>query len=205
MTAPKGKDEDVRLMAALITFGVTSIVFFSVIFLAPPVKVGPSEGELAPDFTAQAYNGVSWNDFRLSELFNKSWEEGGDGNWILIQYIDTDCPYCWTEGGEMSELHSQWGQDVTFVTVVLELRDKTSHDGCKGGSVNCADRPGSPHSWLYVDDLAGRTDGDWEIPGTPFSALLQPDGIVAWNHNQPENHPTGEEMGGALQRLVGGS
>ena len=220
MAAPKGKDEDVRLMAALATFGVTSIVFFSVILLAPPVKVGPSEGELAPDFTAQAYSGGSWNDFRLSELFNKSWEEGGDGNWILIQYIDTDCPYCWDEGEKMSELHSQWGQDVTFVTVVLELsigghegstaeieafRDKTSHDGCKGGSVNCADRPGSAHSWLYVDDLAGRTSGDWEIPGTPFAALLQPDGIVAWNHNQPENHPSGEEMGGALQRLVGGS
>ena len=53
MAAPKGKDEDVRLMAALATFGVTSIVFFSVILLAPPVKVGPSEGELAPDFTAR--------------------------------------------------------------------------------------------------------------------------------------------------------
>ena len=68
--------------------------------------------------------------------------------------------------------------------------------------MNCADRPGSAHSWLYVDDLAGRTSGDWEIPGTPFTALLQPDGIVAWNHNQPENHPSGEEMDGALQRLV---
>ena len=57
VAAPKGKDEDVRLMAALATFGVTSIGFFSVILLAPPIKVGPSEGELAPDFTAQAYNG----------------------------------------------------------------------------------------------------------------------------------------------------
>ena len=44
-----------------------------------------------------------------------------------------------------------------------------------------------------------------KLPGTPFAALLQPDGIVAWNPQQPGNHPDGEEMEGALQRLVGGS
>jgi len=219
MAAPKGRDDDVRLMAALVTFGVTSMILMAVMFLAPVVKVGPSEGELAPDFSAQAYSGGEWEGFRLSDLFNKSWVPGGDGHWIIVQYIDTDCPYCWSEGEMMSQLHSQWNQEVTFVTVVVELgiqghdssrgeveafRDKTPYDGCNTNS-NCADRPGNPHSWIYIDDLNSRTSGDWELPGTPFAALLQPDGIVAWNHNQPENHPTGEEMAGALQRLVGGS
>jgi len=190
-----------------------------VMLLAPMVKVGPSEGELAPDFSAQAYSGGQWEDFRLSDLFNKSWAPSGDGNWILVQYIDTDCPYCWSEGELMSQLHSQWNQEVTFVTVVVELgipghgssrdeveafRDKTPYDGCKTDS-NCADRPGNPHSWAYIDDLNSRTSGDWELPGTPFAALLQPDGVVAWNPQQPGNHPDGEEMEGALQRLVGGS
>ncbi len=217
--APKGRDDDIRLMAALVTFGVTSMILMAVMLLAPVVKVGPSEGELAPDFSAQAYSGGEWGDFRLSDLFNKSWAPGGDGNWIVVQYIDTDCPYCWNEGELMSQLHSQWNQEVTFVTVVVELgiqghdssrgeveafRDKTPYEGCKTNS-NCADRPGNPHSWVYIDDLNTRTSGDWELPGTPFAALLQPDGIVAWNPQQPGNHPDGEEMGGALQRLVGGS
>ena len=219
VAAPKGRDDDVRLMAALATFGVTSIILMAVMLLAPVVKVGPSEGELAPDFSAQAYSGGQWEDFRLSDLFNKSWAPGGDGNWILVQYIDTDCPYCWSEGELMSQLRSQWNQEVTFVTVVVELgipghgssreeveafRDKTPYDGCKTES-NCAERPGDPHSWAYIDDLNSKTSGDWELPGTPFAALLQPDGIVAWNPEQPGNHPDGEEMEGALQRLVGGS
>ena len=217
--APKGRDDDIRLMAALVTFGVTSMILMAVMLLAPVVKVGPSEGELAPDFSVQAYSGGEWGDFRLSDLFNKSWTPGGDGNWIVVQYIDTDCPYCWNEGELMSQLHSQWNQKVTFVTVVVELgiqghdssrgeveafRDKTPYEGCKTNS-NCADRPGNPHSWVYIDDLNSRTSGDWELPGTPFAALLQPDGIVAWNPQQPGNHPEGEEMEGALQRLVGGS
>tara|TARA_B100000749_G_C18258261_1_gene395241 strand:+ start:53 stop:730 length:678 start_codon:yes stop_codon:yes gene_type:complete len=217
--APKGRDDDIRLMAALVTFGVTSMILMAVMLLAPVVKVGPSEGELAPDFSVQAYSGGEWGDFRLSDLFNKSWAPGGDGNWIVVQYIDTDCPYCWNEGELMSQLHSQWNQKVTFITVVVELgiqghdssrgeveafRDKTPYEGCKTNS-NCADRPGNPHSWVYIDDLNSRTSGDWELPGTPFAALLQPDGIVAWNPQQPGNHPDGEEMEGALQRLVGGS
>ena len=224
VAAPKGRDDDVRPIAALVTFGVTSMILMAVMLLAPPVKVGPSEGELAPDFSAQAYSGGQWEDLRLSDLFNKSWVPGGDGNWILVQFIDTDCPYCWNEAGQMSQLHSQWNQDnipvkVTFITVVVELplknhdssreeveafRDQTTYDGCNDNS-NCEDRPGDPHSWAYIDDLNLRNWRDWEFPGTPSEALLQPDGIVAWNPQQPGNHPDGEEMEGALQRLVGGS
>ena len=214
---PKGRDDEVRLTAALVTFALTSMILMAVMLLAPVVKVGPSEGELAPDFSAQSYSGGAWVNFRLSDLFNKSWEPGGDGDWIVVQYIDTDCPYCWSEGELMSQLHSQWGDEVTFVTVVVELgiqghesnreeieafRDKTPYDGCKTNS-DCADRPGDPHPWVYVDDLNEKTTGDWEIPGTPFTALLQPDGIVAWNPLQHEND--GEGIQTAIQRLVGGA
>ena len=41
---------------------------------------------------------------------------------------------------------------------------------------------------------------DWEITGTPFLAILQPDGYVAWN--QYENDESIED---AMERLVGGS
>jgi hypothetical protein len=43
---------------------------------------------------------------------------------------------------------------------------------------------------------------DWEVTGTPFLAILMPDGYVAWN--QYEN--LGEEdIESAMERLVGGS
>ena len=49
---PKGKDEDVRMTAGLITAGVVSIVIVASMFIAPPANVGPEEGSLAPDFVA---------------------------------------------------------------------------------------------------------------------------------------------------------
>jgi hypothetical protein len=42
---------------------------------------------------------------------------------------------------------------------------------------------------------------DWEVTGTPFLAILQPDGYVAWN--QYENN--GEDIKSAMQRLLGDS
>jgi hypothetical protein len=41
----------------------------------------------------------------------------------------------------------------------------------------------------------------WEVTGTPFLALLKPDGYVAWN--QYEN--PGENIEEAMQRIVGGA
>ena len=136
------------------------MILMAVMLLAPVVNVGPSEGELAPDFSAQSYGGGAWVDFRLSDLFNKSWEPGGDGDWIVVQYIDTDCPYCWSEGDLMSHLHSQWGDEVTFVPVVVELgiqvheshraeveafRENTRYDGYQANA-EFVNSPGEPHS-----------------------------------------------------------
>ena len=42
---------------------------------------------------------------------------------------------------------------------------------------------------------------DWEVTGTPFIAILKPDGYVAWN--QYENLQ--EDIESAMERLVGGS
>ena len=42
---------------------------------------------------------------------------------------------------------------------------------------------------------------DWEVTGTPFLVILNPDGYVAWN--QGENN--GESIEDAMQRVVGGS
>ena len=81
-----------------------------------------------------------------------------------------------------------------FITIAVELqisghestreeieafRDKTQFgdnqnngDGCYSGRKNCAERPGAPHSWMYVDDLSSSIAGEWELPGTPFNVIL---------------------------------
>ena len=215
---PKGKDEDVRIMAGLITAAVVSIVIVASMFIAPPANVGPEEGSLAPDFIASGYNVGTWEEIRLSQLY--------DGRLVLITFLDTDCPHCWTEAEYLSELYEGSEGTVMFITIAVELaisghdssreeieafRDKTQFgdnqnngDGCYSGKKNCAERPGGPHSWMYVDDLPLSIASEWDLPGTPFSVILDGQGTVLWNQAQPENHPSGEDMGNALLRLLGG-
>lgn len=207
------------MMAGLITAGVATIVLVASMFIAPPADVGPEEGSLAPDFIADAYTGGNWEEVRLSEFY-------GD-RFIYINFLDTDCPYCWDEAEELSQMHEAFKEDVIFINVMVSLeisghdsnraeveafRDKTNFgdnenngDGCYSGRKNCAERPGEPHTWTYIDDLSNSIAKDWELPGTPFSVILDSGGIVVWNQAQPENHPTGEEVGNALARLVGGN
>ena len=111
---PKGKDEDVRMTAGLITAGVVSIVIVASMFIAPPANVGPEEGSLAPDFVASAYNGGNWEEVRLSQLY--------DGRLVLITFLDTDCPHCWTEAEYLSEIFDGTSGEVMFITIAVELQ-----------------------------------------------------------------------------------
>jgi len=220
--APKGRDDDVRIVAGFALGSILTAIMILVVVIAPPATIGPSEGELAPDFSADAYGGSNWENFKLSDSFDYEWEEGDSGEWILIQFIDTDCPYCWNEGETLSNLHAQWSNDVEFITVAVELsinghdsdrqeieafRDKTNYgtdesdgNGCNSGRENCANRPGTTHNWEYIDGSSNILK-DWEVSGTPFLVILKPDGYVAWN--QGENN--GESIEDAMQRVVGGS
>jgi|TARA_B110000263_G_scaffold249078_1_gene265582 thiol-disulfide isomerase/thioredoxin len=220
--APKGRDDDVRWVAGFALGSILTVIIILVVIIAPPATIGPSEGELAPDFSADSYSGANWINFKLSDTFDYEWNEGEQGEWILIQFIDTDCPYCWSEGETMSNLHAQWSNDVEFITIAVELsinghdsnqqeieafRDKTNYgtddndgNGCNSGRDNCANRPGTSHNWNYVEATSAMMK-DWEVTGTPFLAILQPDGYVAWN--QYEN--TGETIEDAMQRIVGGT
>jgi|TARA_B110000116_G_C16747615_1_gene541724 thiol-disulfide isomerase/thioredoxin len=220
--APKGRDDDVRWVAGFALGSILTVIMILVVIIAPPATIGPSEGELAPDFSADSYSGANWINFKLSDTFDYEWNEGEQGEWILIQFIDTDCPYCWSEGETMSNLHAQWSNDVEFITIAVELsinghdsnqqeieafRDKTNYgtddndgNGCNSGRDNCANRPGTSHNWNYVEATSAMMK-DWEVTGTPFLAILQPDGYVAWN--QYEN--TGETIEDAMQRIVGGT
>ncbi|HIF04650.1 MAG TPA: redoxin domain-containing protein, partial [Candidatus Poseidoniales archaeon] len=136
-----------------------------------------------------------WTDFQLSDHFNHSWSEGEPGQWILLQFMDTDCPHCWREAEDMSNHWPVYGETgaVLYITISVEVvgsghskgeivafKEKQDFDGCKKDS-NCKDRPGESHPWMYVNGLNSGAKDDYKLPGVPFDLLLSPDGIVAWN------------------------
>ena len=206
---------------------VVSVFFIGLMFVAMstnPVKIGVDVGEMPPNITGDARIANSeWFSFDLYSKFNNSWDGNATSDrWILVEFIDTDCPYCWRDAELMSQIDSQFGGVLTTVVVVAELgipghdssraeiaafQDKTDYQGCYGGDRNCADRPGEPHQGLngnkfyYVDDLPGDSLGEWNLPGTPNCVLLQPNGLVAFNSAQEGGC---EQLGTKLYEIFGG-
>ena len=187
-----------------------TLVLLIIAFTTNPVAVGVEVGDRVPDLKAKAYNGGTWYDFDLYEQINTSWDgEDTNQSWFVIEFMDTDCYYCWNSAADMSNLHSMitspnWGRaQVELIVVALELnieghdssreeieafRDKTSGDfKCNAGRDDCSTRGGEAHPFPYLDDLKSDTTDDWDIPGTPFYFIVQPDGIVAWSSGDAGN------------------
>ncbi|MEE2758975.1 MAG: hypothetical protein VYA86_03230 [Candidatus Thermoplasmatota archaeon] len=212
------EDADARIMSFFGISGILSVVMVSVFLLSPPADIGVAEGQLAPNFSSQAYDS-SWSDFELYDHIDQTWATGDEGEWILLLFIDTDCPYCFDSGDDHSAWHSQWGASVQFLTVATELqisghssskgeivdfKEKNDNSGCRSDKANCDQRPGDVHNWPYIDDLDRSIAKDYNLPGTPFYLLLSPDGIVQWNSGQHSNDQLSDPAS-ALQYHLGGS
>ncbi|MEE3082588.1 MAG: hypothetical protein VX320_00680 [Candidatus Thermoplasmatota archaeon] len=207
------EDADARIGAFFAISAILTVVMAAAYIIAPPPNIGIEEGALAPDIIGESYSAGTWSDFRLYDVIDRSWEEGQEGEWVFLQFLDTDCGHCWTAGSEMSQLYSEYGQYATFISVAVEVvgdghskaeiaafKDKTDREGCSGNS-NCMNRPGEVHPWAYVDALDGKAQSDYGIPGTPFELLLSPDGVVVWNSAQGAER--GEDIAfGLYQNLV---
>jgi len=203
-------DGDSRMTSFLVTSAVLSVVAIIFVSLSSPYSIGPAEGQIIPNLGGEVYESGAWSDFDLHSMFDRDWEEGDEGQWIYIQVMDTDCPYCFNEGDEMSDRYNQYGLKADFLSVVVELsigghdgsraeftsfKDKTDYgtnnddgNGCNSGKANCADRPGDIHNWAYVDDLDMTAMSAWDVTGTPFHILLKPNGEVAWNQAEHVNN-----------------
>jgi len=208
--------DDARVISFIGISAILTVILVCVWVLAPPADIGVAEGQLAPNIISEAYSGGTWSDFELYDNIDMTWSEGDEGDWIFLLFIDTDCPHCYEAGDEHSNYYNQFGSDVKFFTISTELsipghsgskteivdfRDKNPNNGCKSDKANCADRPGNPHDWPYIDDLNRDIADNYDLPGTPFYLLLSPDGIVAWNSGQNQ----GEDPGAAIQSIMGAS
>ena len=191
---------------------ITTIFFVGILILAfttDGVATGTKEGERAPALDGAAYSGNTWSSFDFLEQFDTSWDGNASSDWVMIEFMDTDCPYCVQSAkayGDASEIfhdsNPEWnGAQVNFFASATELdikghdssraeiaafRDKSTGEECAGA--DCASRGGSAHDLVtYIDDLDQENMDAWDIQGTPTYFLIQPDGIVAWVSNGGTN------------------
>jgi hypothetical protein len=204
---------DARIGAFFALSAILTVVMATAFYLAPPANIGVEEGQLAPNIITDGYISGAWEDFELYDNIDRDWEEGQNGQFILLQFMDTDCPHCWNEGDEMSSLYSQYGAEsefnVLFITVSVDIlpsshskaeiaafKDKTDLMGCNHDDNNCQDRPGDAHPWMYLDGMKSGSKDDYQLPGVPFELLLSPDGVVVWNASQ------GQDRGQSIENAL---
>ncbi|MCH1423413.1 MAG: redoxin domain-containing protein [Candidatus Poseidoniaceae archaeon] len=214
---------DIRTKAAI---RVVSLFFVGLIIIAAttsPIATGTKAGERAPPLEGKFYNGTGgWTDFNLENYWDPTWEEGDvSGQWVVIDFMDTDCPYCIRSAedvsinsGDFDGSNPQWdGAIVNFIASATELdinghdssraeiaafRDKTADSGQSCGGSDCGNRAGSAHNFPYIDDIDQENMKEWKVGGTPSYYLIQPDGIIAWSSSE---NP-GEDLRDAILALV---
>ena len=215
-------EADVRT-AALIR--VMALFFVGIMIIAAttsPIATGTKEGERAPSLEGKFYNGSAWTDFNLESYWDSEWVEGDiNGQWVVIEFMDTDCPYCVQSAADMSSnsndfsnSDSGWdGAIVNFIASVAELnieghdssraemvafRNKIPDSGETCAKSDCGTRPGTAHNFPYIDDLDLDNMKKWKVSGTPSYYLIQPDGIIAWSSAEHQ----GEDLRDAIITLV---
>ena len=158
-------------------------------------------GDMVPNIISESYNGKRWEPFELYNYFNSKWKKGMKGDWIALDFIDTDCPACIRAAGKVdkwsktfSSKNKKWaGPNVRFIAIATSLdiaghdssrseieafRDKTPGEDCAGS--DCSSRSGKKHIFPYVDDIEGKDFENFGVFSTPSYMLIQPDGRLAW-------------------------
>ncbi len=217
---------DARMDTALTAIALFLAAMMVISFTSSPITTGTKEGDRAPNIVAKAYNGSVWQDFDLQSYYDYDWSidnnDTKDSQWVMIEFMDTDCPYCFNTAEEYQEgsnyfvpENPSWnGPQVSFIASAAELtglqghdstrdeieafRDKTEGEMCNSSNVDCSSRKGQPFSIPFIDDLDKEHMEKWGIGGTPTYFLIQPDGIIAWVSSE---HPN-EKFYEAITRIV---
>tara|TARA_B100001540_G_scaffold22659_1_gene18608 strand:+ start:5476 stop:6108 length:633 start_codon:yes stop_codon:yes gene_type:complete len=189
--------------AALSVASLFFIAIMIIAFTANPIAIGTDVGERAPDVEGKAYNGTSWVEFDFESYFDTSWEQGNiSGQWVAIEFMDTDCPYCQQTAddyGQWANTYStnnpNWnGPQVNFLASATEL-DIPGHETSRAEIQDFRAEYG--HNFPYIDDIDQDNMKEWGIPGTPTYFLIQPDGIIAWVSDD-----SNEDLAQAIVRLT---
>ncbi len=216
-------DERAGTAAAEGAFVVVILIIISLAITFQNTEVigrGVNIGDTAPELVSDAHlmGSEGWTAFNLADEIDPQWAEGDSGKHILIDFIDTDCPYCWQSAPDMTNLYEKYGSDIKMFTVVVEFSELQGHEGsrdeiiafqekiagqamCKASQVDCAEREGDPHPWPYIDDLDLSERSKWDVTGTPSYFLLKPNGEIAWTSEKN----AGLSIDQAIATVVGGA
>ena len=192
--------------AAILVIGLLLSSYIFVLANTDGVYAGIDRGDIAPDFKALAHypgnDSSDWNQYQFYEHLDLNWSGNHtEGVFTVMEFLDTDCPYCWQSAGKLTSLDSQLAEygardRVQFVIVVVQLpipghstsieemvafQEKLSHPGCNGDTSDCSTRPGNSHPGVYIDDRSAEIFQEYGPRGTPHYLILKPNGVVAWN------------------------
>ena len=159
-------------------------------------NVNPSTSQFYDGYpiTGQLFNGDSWSNYTYSTLFDSETELPFREPWNVIQFIDLDCSYCQQVAEDMKiyseryDYNNDTNQEpnIRFLTNVADIVDDGSENSTWGSS---NDRNGIEefreyyqHNLIdYIDDLSNTNIDEWDINGFPWTYLIQPDGVFAWD------------------------
>jgi len=222
-------EADVRTDTAI---KISALFFASIMFLAfttDPIATGPKVGDRAPALDGMMYNGSTWTTFDMNDFLTPEWTKGSNvtGEWLLIEFMDTDCYYCMQASFEVRNNSNYFmkfdkkdddtpawqGPTVNFLASATQL-DIPGHEtsreeieafrnregGYECDRYSCGDQQtlGPAHRFAYIDDIDQDNMKKWKVPGTPAYFLIQPDGIVAWSSAESQN----EKVSDAIIRLT---
>jgi hypothetical protein len=93
-------EADVRTDAAI---KIAAMFFIAIMFLAvttDPIATGTQVNERAPALEGMMYNGSGWSSFNMEDYITSDWTpEDRVSPWLLVDFMDTDCPYCYRATG----------------------------------------------------------------------------------------------------------
>ena len=177
-----------------------SLFFVGLIIIAAttsPIATGTKAGERAPALEGKFYNGSGgWNTFNLESYWDSNWQEGDvSGQWVALEFMDTDCPYCVKSAEDISRDSydfgsSNWpvrvglavegdnhsGAIVNFIASATEL-DINGHESSRAEIVAFRDKtPDSGYSCAGSD--CGNRDGAAHT--FPYIDDLDQDNMKEW-------------------------
>jgi len=220
----KHNDEaDIRTDTLIQILALFFVAMFVIAFTTDPIATGTKEGQRAPPLEGSIYNGTSWTKFAMDDYLDYNWTEGDNsGQWLVVEFMDTDCPYCVQAAVKVGQYanyfskldSSSWdGPIVNFIATSTQLnidghessraeieafRDRTAGHDCGPTSCDNTDIMGPAHRFGYIDDIDQDNIKKWGVPGTPFYFIIKPNGIVAWVSSE---HPD-EELPDAIVRVT---
>lgn len=160
------------------------------------VNPSPTKDYDGYPITGQLFNGDSWSNYDYSTLFDSETELPFIEPWNVIQFIELGCPYCKQVADAMKiyseryDYNNDTNQEpnVRFLTNVADIVENSSENSTNDWN-NINERQAIEdfkedyqHNLIdYIDDLSNTNTDEWDINGFPWTYLIQPDGVFAWD------------------------